>query len=66
MKHFVITVTLTFMLSATALAGDIPTGGIAPPPAPDSAPSGQIPSDGTSLQISDAAMNLIQTLLGLL
>jgi hypothetical protein len=53
MKRFVIVVALTCALSSTALAGNIPTGGIVspppPPPAEETAQPGNIPStDPTS------------------
>jgi hypothetical protein len=71
MKRFVIAITLTFVISGSTLAGEIPTVGFtAPPPPPDglqatntSAP-GEIPSVGLTQQMSEAAFSLIQLLIG--
>jgi hypothetical protein len=54
MKRTMTALALWCLLSTTAFAGDIPSVGIAS--------TGEIPSGG----FADAAMNLIQTLLGLL
>jgi hypothetical protein len=43
MKRFLIAITLACVLSATALAGDMPTVG-APAPAPNGAVAGEIPT----------------------
>ncbi len=69
MKRLLITIAMTFVLSSSALAGDIPCG--APSPAPDgttqttnaTAP-GEIPCGFTD-QISDGALSALLTVLGL-
>ncbi len=75
MKHFTQAFALVCILATAARAGDIPSVGVASPtPAPTYMNSlgeipmiaGQSPTVGSSDQISVAALNLIQTLLGLL
>lgn len=69
MKRFLITTVLTCVLSSSALAGDIPCGSPAPPPAGTTqATSATEPGDGHSpgSQISSAALSALMTLLGLL
>ena len=78
MKRFVIALALACVLSGSALAGDMPTGGIAPPPSgatqtttstsPGDIPTvpGDIPTSGTAEQISDAALSVLLTVFGLL
>jgi hypothetical protein len=70
MKRFVMTIALTCFLAISALAGEIPSGGITAPP-PDettsttSAPApGDVPSGGFTQQISEAAFDLFQLVLG--
>lgn len=72
MKRFLMTIALSCVLSASALAGDIPSGGIAPPPPPSngvttSATSpGEIPSGGFAQEVSDTALSALLTVLSLL
>lgn len=75
MKRFAMAITLSCVLSGSALAGEIPMVGPAPPP-PSGAtqttigetPSkpGQIPTDGIAGQISDAALSALLSVFGLL
>ena len=62
MKRFAMTVVLTCVLSGSSLAGDIPTVGVTAPPPPPTAP-GDIPSVGYALEISEAALDIIQLVL---
>ncbi len=50
MKRFLMTIALSCVLSGSALAGDIPTGGIAQPP------TGDIPTAGFAQQAEDALL----------
>ena len=71
MKRLMIVVALTCVVSLPALAGNIPTVGIAPPPPPPdnvqasttTAP-GDIPSGGITYEIADTALDFIQMLIG--
>jgi len=70
MKRFLMTVSLTCILSSSALAGDVPTVGS---PAPQGAtqststPSpGEIPTVGVADQTSSATLSALLTVLGLL
>jgi hypothetical protein len=72
MKRFVMTVILTVALSSFAFAGEIPSDG-SPAPTPNgSSPTatttapGEIPTDGSAGQISDAAVSVLLTVFGLL
>ena len=70
MKRFLVALTLTCALSGSALAGDIPTCG-APAPAPSGitqTTSATSPGEtvGSAQQISDAALSVLLTVLGLL
>ncbi len=63
MKLFVMTIALTFVLSGSVLAGEVPSVGVnAPPPDEPSAPTapGDIPTSGYEGQISQTALTLIQ------
>lgn len=73
MKHGIAAFALVCALSITALAGDIPSVGIAPPPPPPPTDGmqastttvpGDIPSVGLTYQITDTTVGLIQMLLG--
>ena len=72
MKRFVMTVVLTFALSSFAFAGEIPSLGSASPAPGGSEPTvtttspGQIPSDGTADQVSDAALSALLSVFSLL
>jgi hypothetical protein len=68
MKRLLITTALTFVLSCSALAGEIPCG--APSPAPngttqttDAASPGEIPC-AFAEEISDAALSALLTVVG--
>jgi hypothetical protein len=69
MKHFVAAVALTLVLSGLAFAGDVPSVGITstkPDPTQTTATTvGEVPTVGSSIGIQEAALNLIQTLLGI-
>ena len=72
MKRFTLALALTSLLSCTALAGDIPCGGYAPP-APDepteltSSAPGDVPSGGYTLEGStDIGLAILQAGLSLL
>lgn len=70
MKRFLSVIALTCLLAVSTLAGDLATGGIAPPPPPGdgvtaSSPSpGDVPTSGYVEQISDAALAALLTMLG--
>ena len=73
MKRFVMTVSLACVLSVSALAGEVPTGGVPQPQPPNGitqAPSetslGLITTVGYAEQISDAARSGLLAMLGLL
>lgn len=70
MKRLLMTIALTFVLSCSALAGEIPCDAPAPPPpAPNQITSedlpGEIPTSGYVEQISDAALSGLLTVLSL-
>jgi hypothetical protein len=67
MKRLLMTIALSCALSGTVLAGQIPTVGFtAPPPDETSTPTtpSDIPTVGLSQQMSDAALDLVQLVLG--
>lgn len=74
MKRILMTVALTCVLSVTALAGDIPTGGFAPPPPdePTETTTATLPGDmpnGVSAQSTvgdEVILNIVGTLCALL
>jgi hypothetical protein len=70
MRRFVLAIALACTLSGSALAGDMPTGGIAPPPTNGPTqtitPPGDIPTDGSAEEISDAALSALLTVLSFL
>lgn len=71
MKRFVMTIALTCALSASALAGDVPTVGVTPPPPPPpdglqatiTSALGDIPPVGFTQGVSEAVLTLIQSIL---
>lgn len=70
MRRFAIVVAFTLALAISTAAGEIPSGGIAPPPPPPpdgiqatTAP-GEIPTSGSSYEITGTALELIQMFLG--
>jgi hypothetical protein len=69
MRRFVLAIALACTLSGSALAGDMPTGGIAPPSTNGSTQTttptspGDIPSGGSAGQVSDAALSALLTVL---
>lgn len=73
MKRFVMTVALACVLSVSALAGEVPTGGVPQPQAPDgitqtttsTTSPGQVPTGGFAQQMSDVALAGLLTVLGL-
>lgn len=67
MKRFLTSTLLIGVLAASTLAGDIPTGGIAPPPPPDKSTTamGDLPSVGSAVTVSDV-IYLLQTVFGLM
>ena len=77
MKRFLMIAAMTFVVSVPVFAGNIPTVGITAPPSPEvpqngtipgEIPSvpGEIPTVGDSVVISDASLNLIQVMVGLI
>ena len=72
MKRFLMTVSLTLVLSGSALAGDIPCDAPQPPPpqgmtqATDATSPGEIPTSGYAEQMSDAALSGLLAVLSLL
>ena len=70
MKRFVMTAVLTVALSSLTFAGEIPTDGShapAPNPPPTTAPApGDIPTDGSAWQVSDAALSAALSVLSFL
>lgn len=73
MKRFLISVTFACVVSSSALAGDIPSGGSPAPPPPNGITEqitptspGEVPSVGTLGQISDATLSALLNVLGLL
>ena len=63
MKRFAMAVTLSLVLSASALAGEVPTVGvIPPPPAGTSTPTapGEIPNSGYVQEMSEAALDFVE------
>jgi hypothetical protein len=71
MKRLLVTIALTFVLSASALAGDIPCDAPQPPPpqgmtqATDATSPGDIPCDFAE-QITEAGLSGLLAVLGLL
>jgi hypothetical protein len=75
MKRFVTAIALSVLLSASALAGDVPSVGV-PAPGPSgmtqtttgdiSTVPGDIPSGGLAEQVSDAALSGLLAVFGLL
>jgi hypothetical protein len=72
MKRLLMTIALTCVLSSSALAGEIPSGGVPDPPPPagitqttsETSP-GEIPTVGYADQMSDAALSGLLAVLGL-
>lgn len=60
MKRFVLALALTGLMSVTALAGEIPTNGVAAPPPPPTTTSST-----TSTSSSTLLVTVILTVLGL-
>jgi hypothetical protein len=78
MKRSLMTIALACVLSSPALAGEIPSGGIAPPPPPSNgvitsatSPSdmlsvpGEVPTGGFAQEVSDTALSALLSVLGL-
>jgi hypothetical protein len=72
MKRFLTTIGLTCVFAASAVGGEIPSVPLAPPPPEDEAQitsttsPGEVPSVGYTSEISDATLNLIQIMLGVI
>ena len=60
MKRFGMATTLSLVLSASTLAGDVPTVGVIPPPPPTPTAPGEIPTSGYAQQSSEAALDLVE------
>ena len=72
MKRLLVTTALACVLSSSALAGEIPSGGVPAPlppggtaPTTDATSPGEIPSGGYAEQISDVALSGLLAVLGL-
>jgi len=71
MKRFLMTIGLTCVFAAAAVGGEIPSVPIAPPPPEDEAQitsttsPGEVPSVGYTSEMSEAGLNLIQMMVGL-
>jgi hypothetical protein len=70
MKRLLITAALTFVLSVSALAGEIPCGAPSPPPPSTNQTTnatlpGDLPTSGFAEQVSDAALSALLSVLGL-
>lgn len=78
MKHVVMTIALTCVLSSSVLAGDIPSVPGPPPPPqgitsttspgeiPTSGSPGDVPTVGAAEQLSSSALSALLTVLGFL
>ena len=68
MKRFTLVIALICALSASASAGDIPSGGIAPPPPPDPVRTvvGASGSTETSALLPASVFNLLQAIFWLI
>ena len=71
MKRFVIALTLSCVLSASAVAGEVPS--VTPQPRPNgttqttsSTAPGEVPTVGSAEQFSSTALSALLTVLGLL
>jgi hypothetical protein len=71
MKRLVMAITLSCFVSGLALAGEVPS--VVPAPAPDGTTQttttgspGEIPTDGSAEQVSDAGLSALLTVLGFL
>ena len=64
MKRFVMAITLSGALSASTLAGEIPTVGVTPPPPPSTPTApGEIPTSGYAQEMSEAELTLVEWVL---
>ena len=63
MKRFVMTVALTCVLAGSALAGEVPSVGIIPPPPPNPTAPGEIPTSGYAQEVSEAELTLVEWVL---
>ncbi len=63
MRRFVMTVALTCVLAGSALAGEVPSVGVIPPPPSTPTTPGEIPSGGYAPQISEAALAIVELVL---
>lgn len=72
MKRFLMVVTIVFAISSITLAGNIPTGGIAPPPPPDygittsSTAPGDVPTSGVAEEVEETAWSTLMAVLSLI
>lgn len=72
MKRFLMVVTIVFAISSTTLAGNIPTGGIAPPPptgdgiTTNSTSPGDVPTSGFAEEVEEMAWSALMRVLTLI
>ncbi len=72
MKRFVLTVALVCAVSSSTLAGEVPTGGIAPPPPPgdglttSSTSPGDLPTGGFAEEVEETAWSALMAVLSLI
>jgi hypothetical protein len=72
MKRFVMAIALSCVLSASTLAGEVPSGGFTAAPPDQTTPTtsttapGEISTSGFTQQVSEAALDLVQMVLGII
>jgi hypothetical protein len=70
MKRFAMAITMSCVLSVSTLAGEVPSVGITAQPPDETTPTtsapapGEVPTVGLSQQMSEAAFDLFQLVLG--
>ena len=65
MKRFLGAMALACVFSVSALAGDLPTGGLSSPAPTGTTSPGDLPTGGFADQVSDAALSALLSVLGL-